>query len=94
MKDLLLRQSAGICFRTPRDGFGVDGGVEDFRGIWLGYIGFSRREVFIGERASQSSNQGAHTMGQARARGRPRLGPGVAALMIFFDSSSDFCVGT
>ena len=69
MKDLLLRQSAGICFRTPRDGFGGDGGVEGFRGFWLRYLGFSRRGLFIGERASQLSNQGAHT--------GSRRGPGV-----------------
>jgi hypothetical protein len=45
----------------------------------IGYLGFSRREVFIGEEAASEVDQGAHTTGR-RGPGVGRAPGGVATL--------------
>jgi hypothetical protein len=55
----------------------------------IGYLGFSRRGVFIGEGAASEVDQGAHTI---RGAGQPQaaLPYGVAALWLGSVSSSVF----
>ena len=54
----------------------VDDGGSDgiFRGIMLGYLGFSGRRQYIGERAARGASRGPHTPPRrARQRGRARV---------------------
>jgi hypothetical protein len=59
----------GRASRTPRDGFGVDGGYGTLRGFLLGCLGFSRGGEYMGEEAESAEARGAHT--------HPRHGPGL-----------------
>jgi len=58
----------GRASEPSRDGFGDGGRDGTFRGFWLGCLGFSRDEEYIGGRATSVGGQGAHTT--------PRRGPG------------------
>ena len=52
---------------SPESCFRVYGGVGTFRGILLGYLGFSRDGEYMGEEAESAEAGGAHT--------NPRRGP-------------------
>jgi hypothetical protein len=71
--DSPLRQGAGKSFWT----FPIFGSTADRDVFWkiIGYLGFSRRGVFIGEGASSEVDRGSLTH---RGRGQ---GPGRAALV-------------
>ena len=62
--DFSLRQGAGKSFRTPRDGFGVDGGYRTLRGFLLGYLGFLRDGEYMGEEAESEATWWAQTQGR------------------------------
>jgi hypothetical protein len=66
------------------------GGSRCVSGKLIGYLGFSRRGVFIGEGAVPEVGQGALTIG-GRRPGVGRAPGGVAALWPPFVSSLDFC---
>ena len=56
--------------------------------FWLGYLGFSREEEYIGERAKPGGGQGGHTTPR-RGQGAPAPGGGVAPPWLPFGSPSD-----
>ena len=81
----------GRASEPSRDGFGDGGRDGTFRGFWLGCLGFSRDEEYIGGRATSVDGQGAHTMPR-RGQGGPRLRvvwlpPGSASCLLRTPSS-------
>src|SRR3954470_10322629 len=65
--DFSLRQGAGKSSRTPRDGFGDDGGGGTFCRFLIGCLRFSRDGEYMGERRSRLSPSGPrHALGAAR----------------------------
>jgi hypothetical protein len=66
-----------------------DGGYRTFCGWRLRPLGFSRGCEFIGRRARSVGTRGAHTMGRC-SQGWVAPPPGVAALLPYFVSPSDF----
>ena len=69
--DLLSGRVPGRGPEPSRSRVDDDGGDGTFRGIMIGYLGFSIEEVYIGERATSGGACGPHTMCW-RARGDPR----------------------
>jgi len=78
----------GRASEPSRDGFGDGGRDGTFRGFWLGCLGFSRDEEYIGGRATSVEPRGAHTMPR-RGQGGPAPRGGVAASRLCFVSPSD-----
>jgi hypothetical protein len=68
-----------------------DGGSRCVSGKLIGYLGFSRRGVFIGEGAASEVDQGGHTrrgrsqgLGRAALLRRPVVWPARGPLCLFF----------
>ena len=51
----------GRASRTPRDGFGVDGGYVTLRGFLLGCLGFIRDGEYMGEEAESEAARADQT---------------------------------
>jgi hypothetical protein len=62
--DSPLWQAAGKSFWTLRSRVDDDGGSRCVSRKLIGYLGFSRREVFIGEGAVSEVDQGGLTIGR------------------------------
>jgi hypothetical protein len=87
--DSPLRQGAGKSFWTLLISGRRRRRIAMYSGKVIGYLGFSRRGVFIGELASSEVDRGGHThRGRGLALGRAALlcGPLVAPLHLLFGS--------
>jgi hypothetical protein len=79
----------GRAFGPSRSRVDDGGGSRYLSRILIGYLGFSRQGVFIGEGASSKVDRGGHThRGRGLALGRAALlcGPLVAPLLLLFGS--------
>ena len=75
-----MQGRASEPFRTRVDD---GGGDETFRGIIFGYLGFSGRRQYIGERAARWASRGPHTPPR-------RASQGGRALVVFGSPGSPF----